>query len=145
MQQAFNFSNLFQSPLMQELSNRPYTECGKDKREYKLDNFFLAKWTDSWNLNRKITDYQKVEEIMKDYNDNYNSYIGSTLSFFMHGDRLYCFDGNHRRVALINLYNQYQVHREINCVVIMRQDLTEEEIKLEFYKINRNTPIPDAE
>lgn len=120
-------------------------EIVKDKRIlYTVRSDFLAKYTDIWHRNR-YPDTERVHEIMKSIKkekeiDNriYLAWIQNSYDT----TKLYCFDGNHRREALVRLYRTDGFTCWVDLDVLI--DVPETSVIDAFRRINQGVSVPEV-
>lgn len=104
-----------------------------------VENNNLENFTDIWKFNR-ILNQHKIKDIIKTLSTK--NIMDSIMYFYYdkYTDKYICFDGNHRREALIVLSK-----RDINikCLCYVYEELDEDDIIKKFKIINETTPIPD--
>lgn len=102
------------------------------------DNTELDEYTTTWKYNR-ILNSEKITEIMECI--RYRKFMDSFLYFFVDNNgKFVCFDGNHRREALILLAKQNII---IKCMCYIYHFDDDQQVAKQFQTINKNTPIPD--
>jgi hypothetical protein len=127
------------SDLTSILSHKKIFDCNTFSSVYCLNNEMLYYFSDVWDYNRS-PDHYKIKSISR-HLENYSN-APTMLFFFLKNDKLYCYDGNHRREALIQLFKEGYSY-EVMCNVITDPYITNEMIGNEFLKINMSTPLPD--
>ena len=110
-----------------------------------FDSKILETKSEQWKYNR-ILNNDKIQCISDTIKDKL--IIDTVLHFFYINDngseRLICFDGNHRREALILLYKKSGINIKVCCYVYKcKSDNIDNEIIQKFKIINQMTPIPD--
>jgi len=119
-----------------------------DLNEYMcvLDTCKLEEFSEQWKYNRNLSN-DKIQSICNIIKDKY--ILDTVLHFFYVNDngveKLICFDGNHRREALILLYKKNNININVCCYIYKCQDINyiDKEIVDKFRIINQMTPIPD--
>lgn len=102
--------------------------------------------TEQWKYNRNLN-FDKVKEIKNAIKDKI--ILDSVLHFFYTNENanenLICFDGNHRREALILLNKIDNINIKVCCYIYKNNDLKNINIEImnKFKIINQMTPIPD--
>jgi hypothetical protein len=111
-----------------------------------FDSCILEKYTEQWKYNRTLNP-DKVEEIK---NSITGKMLINTILHLFHCiengiEKLICYDGNHRRSALISLFNENGINMKVICHIHknIRPENIENEIAFNFNQINQNSPIPD--
>jgi hypothetical protein len=106
-----------------------------------LDSNILDKFTEQWKYNRNLN-MEKVDEIRKIASSK--AILDTVLHFVYTDEKLICFDGNHRREALILLNKTQGINVKVCCYIykINHTDI-DKEIVNKFKLINQMTPIPD--
>lgn len=111
-----------------------------------LDTSKLENFSEQWKYNRNLSN-DKIQSICNIIKDKY--ILDTVLHFFYVNDngveKLICFDGNHRREALILLYKKDNININVCCYIYKCQDINhiDKEIVDKFRIINQMTPIPD--
>lgn len=111
-----------------------------------LDSNNIENITEQWKYNR-ILNVDKVNEIKHVIKNK--TILDSVLHFFYSNDgkneKLICFDGNHRREALILLNKIDNINIKVCCYIYLNNNIIniDAEIINKFKIINQNTPIPD--
>lgn len=111
-----------------------------------FDSSILEEYSEQWKYNRNLSN-DKVESILNSIKDKY--ILDTVLHFFYVNDngieKLICFDGNHRREALILLYKMNNINIKVCCYIYKCQNINflDKEIVDKFRIINQMTPIPD--
>jgi len=120
-------------------------EVVKDKRYiFSVRSDFLAKYTDIWYRNR-YPDTERVHEIMKSIkkeNEIDNRIYLALIKDRPHEDKLLCFDGNHRREALIRMYRMDGFTCWVDLDILI--DVSDAEVISAFRRINQAVNLPDA-
>ena len=121
-----------------------------DLSEYMciFDSKILETKSEQWRFNR-ILNTEKIKCISDTIKDKL--ILDTVLHFFYINDngneRLICFDGNHRREALILLYKKCGINIKVCCYIYKCKsdniDNIDNEIIKKFNIINQMTPIPD--
>lgn len=109
-----------------------------------LDSNILENSTESWKYNRNLNS-DKINEIKLIIKKKL--ILDTVLHFFYTDDtsKLICFDGNHRREALILLNKIESINIKVCCYIyknVNPNDIDKEIIE-KFKIINQMTPIPD--
>ena len=112
----------------------------KDKELFNVDSDVLYNSTTNWKYNRP-PDERKVEEITQYIHDNKKPpdgiiYIAELIDSETKTIRYVCYDGNHRREAL-------KYVPKMKVLVQLRTNITDEDIKDEFLRLNKTTPVPE--
>jgi hypothetical protein len=109
-----------------------------------LDSNILEEYTESWKYNRNLNS-DKINEIKLIIKDKL--ILDTVLHFFYinNDTKLICFDGNHRREALILLNKIDNINIKVCCYVYknINPNNIDKEIIDKFKIINQMTPIPD--
>lgn len=106
----------------------------------------LEECSEQWRYNRNLNN-DKIQSICHNIKDKY--ILDTVLHFFYVNDneneKLICFDGNHRREALILLYKTQNIDINVCCYIYKCKNINEidKEIVDKFRIINQMTPIPD--
>jgi hypothetical protein len=111
-----------------------------------FDSSILEESSEQWKYNRNLNNDKIVSicNIIKD-----KIILDTVLHFFYFNDngieKLICFDGNHRREALILLYKKYKINIKVCCYIYKCKNINniDKEIVDKFKIINQMTPIPD--
>jgi len=111
-----------------------------------FDSYILEEFSEQWKYNRNLSNdkIQSICNIIKD-----KSILDTVLHFFYVNDnrneKLICFDGNHRREALILLYKKFNLNIKVCCYIYKCKNIdnVDKEIVDKFRVINQMTPIPD--
>lgn len=115
-----------------------------DEHMCVFDSSILETQSEQWKFNRNLNS-DKIQAIMNTIKGK--SVLDTVLHFFYNNDenRLVCFDGNHRREALILLYRKYNLNIKVCCYIYKCKNSNniDKEIVEKFRIINQNTPIPD--
>ena len=118
-----------------------------DLKEYMcvFDSKILEQASEQWKYNR-ILNNDKIQAISNTIKDKL--ILDTVLHFFYINnngkEHLICFDGNHRREALILLYKTKDINIKVCCYIYKCQsDNIDNEIIKKFNIINQMTPIPD--
>jgi hypothetical protein len=118
-----------------------------DLKEYMcvFDSKILEQASEQWKYNR-ILNNDKIQAISNTIKDKL--ILDTVLHFFYINnngkEHLICFDGNHRREALILLYKTKDINIKVCCYIYKCQsDNIDSEIIKKFNIINQMTPIPD--
>lgn len=111
-----------------------------------FNSSILEECSEQWKYNRNLN----TDKIASICNTIKNKRILDTvLHFFYINDdekeRLICFDGNHRREALILLYKKYKLNINVCCYIYKnyQSNNIDKEIVEKFHIINQMSPIPD--
>lgn len=119
-------------------------DISKHRTLYTLRSDILARYTDIWHRNR-YPDTDRVSDIMKSIRqekeiDNriYLAYLQDSVDT----TKLLCFDGNHRREALIRLYRTEGFTCWVDIDVLY--NVTDTEVIHAFQRINQAVCLPDA-
>ena len=108
----------------------------------------LDSWTQQWKYNRTLNS-DKVHEIIDLIQTSKPNILDSVLHFFFdnHSNKYICFDGNHRRQALVILHKQYNIQLQVLCYVhtftLGDLESVDNLIIEKFNIINKSTPIPN--
>jgi hypothetical protein len=111
-----------------------------------FDSKILEQVSEQWKYNRNLNN-DKIESICDTIKDKV--ILDTVLHFFYVNDngkeRLICFDGNHRREALILLYKTKGTNIKICCYIYKCDSVIniDNKISKKFHLINQMTPIPD--
>jgi hypothetical protein len=111
-----------------------------------FDSSKLEEFSEQWKYNRNLSN-EKIQSICNNIKDKY--ILDTVLHFFYVNDngneKLICFDGNHRREALILLYKKSTINIKVCCYIYKCKDVNhiDKEIVDKFNIINQMTPIPD--
>jgi hypothetical protein len=108
----------------------------------------LEDFSEQWKYNRILSN-DKIESICNIIKDK--TTLDTVLHFFYVNDngveKLICFDGNHRREALILLYKKNNLNIKVCCYIYIYKcqviNNVDKEIVDKFRIINQMTPIPD--
>ena len=87
----------------------------------------------TWKYNRPPTE-SRISEI-REWNCQFKRMDGLLNLAYVPGDGLVCFEGNHRRLALIDL--------DITVMVDILWDVTDEIVMHEFRRINKSVSVPE--
>lgn len=110
-----------------------------------FNSYLLENATEQWKYNRNLSN-EKIQSIIDNIKDKT---ILDTVLHFMYvkddKERLICFDGNHRREALILLNKKYGINIGVCCYIYICSNINnvDREIVDKFKIINQMTPIPD--
>jgi len=109
---------------------------------YKISNKYLKKYTKKWEHNRQLI-YDKVDDIYKYYKKGDKQCMMSILHFYydISTQKYICYDGNHRREALVHLAGD-DIEINVLCEVMKGEHITQKFIIEKFEIINKQTPIP---
>jgi hypothetical protein len=107
-----------------------------------LDSYLLEEYTEQWKYNRNLNN-EKIQSICDSIKDKI--VLDTVLHFMYTKEHLICFDGNHRREALILLNKRYGISIKVCCYIYICLDdnNVDKEIVDRFKIINQMTPIPD--
>ena len=111
-----------------------------------FNSSILEECSEQWKYNRVLNN-DKVKSICNVIKDKY--ILDTVLHFFYVNDngneKLICFDGNHRREALILLYKIHKIDIKVCCYIYICNNINtiDQEIINKFKIINQMTPIPD--
>lgn len=111
-----------------------------------FDSSKLEEFSEQWKYNRNLSN-EKIQSICNNIKDKY--ILDTVLHFFYVNDngneKLICFDGNHRREALILLYKKSTINIKVCCYIYKCKNVNhiDKEIVGKFNIINQMTPIPD--
>lgn len=111
-----------------------------------FDSLKLEEISEQWKYNRNLNT-DKIKSIYNTIKDKL--ILDTVLHFFYVNDngieKLICFDGNHRREALILLYKKDNFNIKVCCYIYMCKNVNcvDKEIVDKFKIINQMTPIPD--
>jgi hypothetical protein len=110
-----------------------------------FDSKILEQTSEQWIYNRNLNN-DKIQCICDNVKDKI--VLDTVLHFFYVNsngmERLICFDGNHRRQALILLYKNCGINIKVCCYIYKcKTDNIDNEIIQKFKIINQMTPIPD--
>jgi hypothetical protein len=110
-----------------------------------FDSKTLEQTSEQWKYNRNLNN-DKIQSICDTIKDKL--ILDTVLHFFYVNnngkERLICFDGNHRREALILLYKKYNINIKVCCYIYKcKSETIDNEIIQKFKIINQMTPIPD--
>lgn len=109
-----------------------------------FDSCILEECSEQWKYNRNLSN-DKIQSICNVIKDKY--ILDTVLHFFYmnEDEKLICFDGNHRREALILLYKKYKLNIKVCCYIYKCKNMNniDKEIVDKFRIINQMTPIPD--
>lgn len=111
-----------------------------------FDSCILEEFSEQWKYNRNLSNdkIQSICDVIKD-----KSILDTVLHFYYVNDngneKMICFDGNHRREALILLYKKFNVNIKVCCYIYKCKNINnvDKEIVDKFRLINQMTPIPD--
>jgi hypothetical protein len=120
----------------------------ENQNEYMciLNSSILEKYSEQWKFNRNLSNdkINQIKSIIKN-----KSILDTVLHFFYYNfnneEKLICFDGNHRREALILLYDIENIDIKVCCYIYKNITPTnlDKEIVDKFRIINQMTPIPN--
>jgi len=106
----------------------------------------LKQNTEMWSFNRTLNQ-DKVKEIEKTLSKKMILDSILYLVYNKNQNKFIVFDGNHRRQAIINIYNNTGLNMNVFCYVYTINeeyyDKFDEYIYDKFKLINNNTPIPE--
>jgi uncharacterized protein YfcZ (UPF0381/DUF406 family) len=138
---------------IQELIDNNSCILADNQNEYMciLNSSELERFTEQWRYNRNLNS-EKINQIMETVSNKL--VLDTTLHFYydftdingeITNERLICFDGNHRREALILLYNLKQKNIKVCCYIYKsnNKENIDYQITRQFKIINQMTPIPD--
>ena len=111
----------------------------KKKKVKKTDENGNVKW---YRKNR-IEDPERTTKIVEDIVNN-NNIPATLLSISKIDNEYYCWDGQHRRAAIIKLINDISCHDIIRSkfLLYIYNNDTEEGIINKFININKSVPVP---
>lgn len=108
---------------------------------YAVRSDFLVYYTDIWYRNR-YPDTERVNDIMKSIEIEGEPDNRVYLAWIKGIGKLMCFDGNHRREALIRLYHLKRFTCWIDLDILMNVEDTD--VVNAFRRINLGVSVPDV-
>lgn len=134
--QVLNLANSKEAPWIKKRRT-----LSRNRVLYAVRSDFLVHYTDIWYRNR-YPDTDRVTDIMKSIEVEGEPDNRVYLAFINGISKLMCFDGNHRREALIRLYHLKSFTCWIDLDILM--NVEDIDVVNAFRRINLGVSVPDV-